>query len=64
MIPRIVQAVSALADHPFPSGVRKLRGSQSTYRLRVGECRVVYEVFEKGRVITIIRVRHRKDAYR
>ena len=42
VIPRVIQAVEGLASNPFPTGVRKLRGSAHTYRLRVGEYRVVY----------------------
>ncbi len=41
-IPRVIPAVAGLASNPFPTGVRKLRGSAHTYRLRVGEYRVVY----------------------
>ncbi len=55
---------SYLANDPFPRGVRKLVGSEFSYRIRVGEYRVVYEVFESRLLIEIVRVRHRKDAYR
>ena len=63
-VPRIIRAVDALASVPLPAGVSKLRGSQRTYRIRIGTYRVVYELFESRLVIEIIRVRHRKDAYR
>ncbi len=63
-IPRIVQAVESLAETPFPAGVRKLRGAEHTYRLRVGEYRVVYEVAGAVLGVVIVRVRHRRDAYR
>ena len=64
MIPRIVAAVSDLATEPFPQGVKKLVGSELSYRIRVGDYRIIYEVIEKRLVIEIVRVRHRKDAYR
>lgn len=64
MIPRVVAAVSDLANDPRPQGVRKLVGSERSYRIRVGDYRVVYEIFEYRLVIEIVRVRHRKDAYR
>lgn len=38
--------------------------TQRTYPLRVGDYRVIHEVFESKLVIEIVRVRHRKDAYR
>lgn len=63
-INRIVEHVSALAENPFPNGVRKLIGTDEIYRIRIGEYRVIYQVFAQKLVIIIIRVRHRKDVYR
>lgn len=63
-ITRVVAAVSDLSDDPFPHGVKKLVGSEYSYRIRIGDYRVVYEVFENRLVVEIVRVRHRKDAYR
>lgn len=63
-VSRIVQAVRALGNNPHPRGCRKLRGSEQTYRIRVGTYRVVYELFEGRLVVEIVRVRHRRDAYR
>jgi mRNA interferase RelE/StbE len=64
MVARVVAAVSELSDDPFPHGVKKLVGSEFSYRIRVGDYRVVYEVFESRLIIEIVRVRHRKDVYR
>jgi mRNA interferase RelE/StbE len=36
----------------------------STYRVRVGDYRVVYEVFDDRLVVQVIRIGHRRDAYR
>ena len=63
-IPRAVAAVELLADDPFPHGVEKLSGSEHAYRIRVGDYRIVYEVFVDAKLIEIQRVRHRKDVYR
>jgi mRNA interferase RelE/StbE len=64
IITRVVAAVSELSNEPFPHGVKKLVGSEFSYRIRIGDYRVVYEVFENRLVIEIIRIRHRKDVYR
>ena len=64
VIPRIVAAVFDLSEDPFPQGVKKLVGSDFSYRIRVGDYRVVYEVFKKRLVIEIVRIRHRRDVYR
>lgn len=63
-VPRVIAAVESLSTGPTPQGVRKLHGSNRTYRLRIGDYRVIYDLFESRLVIEIVRVRHRKDAYR
>jgi mRNA interferase RelE/StbE len=64
VVGRIVAAVESLSSNPCPSGFRKLRGTERTYRIRVGDYRVLYEVFQMTLVVHVVRVRHRKDAYR
>jgi len=44
-VSRIIGAVEKLADNPLPHGSEKLAGSEHTYRIRVGNYRVVYELF-------------------
>ena len=63
-IGRIVVAVEALKDNPFPHGSRKLAGGRSSYRIREGDYRVVYTVAAELLVIEIIRVGHRKNVYK
>jgi mRNA interferase RelE/StbE len=63
-VARVVGTVEMLADEPFPIGVEKLKGSEYAYRIRVGDYRVVYEVFADLKLIEIERVRNRKDVYR
>ena len=63
-IPKIVTAIKELAENPFPQGVKKLTGFDRTYRIRVGEYRILYSMYDDILVIEIIRIRHRKDAYR
>ena len=63
-VARVVAAVGQLADDPLPHGSQKLSGSERTYRIRVGDYRVIYEVFSDSHVIEVQRVRHRKDVYR
>ncbi|MBX7253804.1 MAG: type II toxin-antitoxin system RelE/ParE family toxin [Candidatus Promineofilum sp.] len=64
IIPRIVAAVDALAANAFPQGVVRLKGSQHTYRIRVGDYRVIYTVEDDALRIEIVRVGHRRDVYR
>ena len=64
VVPRIVKAVESLSSNPFPAGVRKLYSSEHSYRIKIGDYRVIYSVIESHLVIEIVRVRHRKDIYR
>lgn len=43
-IPKIVEAIGRLALDSHPHGSVKLQGIADTYRIRVGDYRVVYEV--------------------
>jgi mRNA interferase RelE/StbE len=64
IIPRILSAAEQLARDPYPTGTRKLQGAEYTYRIRIGDYRLVYEVDNTLKIITISRIRHRKDVYR
>ncbi len=62
---RIKEALRALRDNPYPTGSAKLNTPRGCYyRVRVGSYRIIYEVAHEIRVVTIIRVGHRKDVYR
>ena len=63
IIPRIVSAIEDLADDPRPHGSVKLSGSDASYRIRVGDYRVIYTVFDTLLIVDIERVRHRKEVY-
>jgi mRNA interferase RelE/StbE len=60
----ITAAIKALASNPHPQGHKKLIGDNSTFRIRIGNYRVIYDLYETRLYIEVIRVRHRKDAYR
>ena len=61
---RCVERISRLAADPRPAGAKQLVGADRTYRLRVGAYRVVYQVDDDLRTVTVAYVRHRRDAYR
>ncbi len=61
---RIRCAIDDLATNPFPQGHRKLVGSESKYRIRIGDYRVIYQVENQELVIFVIRIGHRKEIYR
>ncbi len=64
LLDRIFRRIERLADEPRPSGCRKIRGAKTLWRIRVGDHRIIYQVNDIDRLVDVIAVRHRKDAYR
>ncbi|MCX6844405.1 MAG: type II toxin-antitoxin system RelE/ParE family toxin [candidate division WOR-3 bacterium] len=64
VLQRVVAALRGLADNPRPAGCRKLTGSDRDWRVRVGDYRVVYEIDDRNREVRVMRIRHRREAYR
>jgi mRNA interferase RelE/StbE len=60
----IVTQVNKLGSNPRPPGCRKISGSRKDWRIRVGSYRIIYEIDDRIRSITVMRVRHRKEVYR
>jgi mRNA interferase RelE/StbE len=60
---RIRDAIRALAETPRPPGFLKLSGGEG-WRIRVGDLRVIYEIDDKSKTITVQHVGHRRDVYR
>ena len=48
---------------PRPSGVKKLSGSEFTYRIRKGNYRIIYEIHDETILIEVVKIGHRKDIY-
>ncbi len=61
---RIAAAIDGLAPDPRPEGCAKLAGAGDAYHIRVGDYRIVYQIFDRVLVVHFIRVTHRKDVYR
>ena len=60
---RVIAAIRGLAADPRPSGAGKLVTVEG-YRQRVGVDRIIYAVDDAARLVTVYRVRHRREAYR
>ena len=61
---RILNVVETLSDEPRPVGCKKMSGSECAYRLRVGDYRIIYEVYDDTIIIEVIKVGHRRDVYK
>lgn len=63
IIPRILEEIESLSKNPYPQDCKKLKPNIG-YRVRVGDYRIIYDISQLTLIIKIIRVRHRKDAYK
>jgi len=63
-VSRIFKAVEELAANPFPNKVKKLTDSEHSFRIRIGDYRIVYSIFPEILIVEIIRIKHRKDVYK
>ena len=61
---RILAAVEAVRENPFPQGSKKLVGGRASYRIHEGVYRVIYSVVQEFLVIEVVKVGHRKDVYK
>ena len=59
---RVTDAINDLAHNPRPPGCKKLKGS-SSYRIRVGDWRVIYDVTDKILTVEVLRIGHRGSIY-
>ena len=60
---RVITALKDLRANPRPVGCVKLAGGAG-WRTREGDWRAIYDIDDDAQVVTILRVKHRKDVYR
>ena len=60
---RIDPKILTLAKDPRPPGCKKLKALEATWRIRVGDYRVLYEIDDNDRKITVVGVLQRDKAY-
>ncbi len=61
---RVRESIARLAQEPVPPQAQPLSGYAGIYRIRVGSYRILYEVAHEIRIITVVRIGHRRDVYR
>ena len=59
---RVRDLIISLATEPRPAGCKKLTAREG-WRVRSGVYRVVYEIDDRQRRVTILDIGHRKDIY-
>ena len=54
----------SLGGDARPHNCQKLRGTKNSWRIRAGDYRVVYEIDDAARTVTVIKIGHRSNVYR
>ena len=62
-VERILFRIENLSLNPRPFGVQKLNNEEG-YRIRSGNYRVLFEIDEKRKIVSVYKIKHRKDVYR
>ena len=60
---KFLARLAALETDPRPADVKKLKG-RDAWRIRVGDYRVIYEIYDRVLRILVITVGHRREVYR
>jgi len=60
---RAKEAIRSLGEDPRPHGCRKLARREG-WRVRVSDYRIIYEIDDTARVVTVLDIGHRRDVYR
>lgn len=61
---RIAEKFDQLLVHPLSVDLKKLKGYENLWRLRVGDYRIILEIREQEITIYALRIMHRREVYR
>jgi len=62
-IEKINSKILILEKNPRPPSSKKLKGYENIFRIRIGNYRIVYSVYDKLLTVEIIYIAHRKNIY-
>ena len=52
---RIILSIKTLYENPRPHGCRKITGSKSAWRIRIGDFRIIYKIDAKEKAVRVMR---------
>lgn len=61
---RLQATIELLADVPRPPAAKKLVDSGGAWRVRIGDYRVIYDIYDDRLVVLVLQVGHRREIYR
>jgi mRNA interferase RelE/StbE len=60
---KILDTIELLGQNPRPNGYKKLVGYSEFFRYRVGNYRIIYQIYDEVLLVSVIEVADRRDAY-
>jgi len=60
---RLKSKIGMLSENPRPHGSKKLKSFEKSYRIRVGDYRVIYEIHDDVLLVLIMKVGPRREVY-
>jgi len=61
---RIRVKIKELAIEPRPNGVKKLKGKDDIYRIKVNKYRVIYRIFDDVLLVNVVEIEKRDEVYK
>lgn len=60
---RIIGKIQALSEDPRPPHSKKLSGEEK-YRIRQGDYRILYQIYDEVITVVVVRIAHLKEVYK
>ena len=63
---RLVELLLIFRENPVPAeyyDIKKLKGLTNTYRTRIGDTRVIYEILWDSKMVHVLLIKRRERAY-
>jgi len=63
---KTAEALNLLSQNPYSEllRIKKLKGAENLYRIRLGDYRVGYEIRNERLIVLVIKIGHRREVYR
>lgn len=63
VLARVLRKMESLSENPRPAGCKKLKGYRDLWRIRVGDWRILYIIYDGAKLVSVTRIAHRREVY-
>ena len=60
---RLIDKIEKLETEPVPQDAKTIKGSNKTFRVRIGKYRILYTINHEQKEILIAKIDHREQVY-